>query len=409
MTRSCAIAFLIVLASVPATAKFAGPANAPVERLLANTRAWIKEHPDDATGPYTLARIHYLAFAWRTVEVPALSPGTPGELPSLPTRGRAPPVTGEAIADPSGTLHGHLNASVDNFRKALALAPNNALFHLGLASVSEAALTSGLNLGQQTDAWRDQAIEHYRIAFELSVNDDVNIKFKPLLGLDSLVSFEAGQRFVAMVTARGIHPSERAVVDKVNETVAVLRNKPRGPITPIIFSLERTAPLHELIDSRRAVEFDLDGTQRPQRYPWLQSDTAILVWDPGRQGNITSGHQLFGSVTFQMFWSDGYRALDALDDNRDGKLSGDELKGLAVWRDVDGDGKSRAVEVTLLHDVGVAALSVRGTQHGSVLGSSAGVVMTDGRVLPSYDWMPEPVDDSVRSGFASATRIGHGP
>ena len=42
---------------------------------------------------------------------------------------------------------------------------------------------------------------------------------------------------------------------------------------------------------------------------------------------------MFGSVTWWLFFSDGYRALDTLDDNRDGRLTGSELSGIAVWFD----------------------------------------------------------------------------
>jgi hypothetical protein len=47
------------------------------------------------------------------------------------------------------------------------------------------------------------------------------------------------------------------------------------------------------------------------------------------QREITSALQLFGNVTFWMFWRDGYAAMSALDDNGDGVLSGDNCRG---WR-----------------------------------------------------------------------------
>jgi tetratricopeptide (TPR) repeat protein len=39
--------------------------------------------------------------------------------------------------------------------------------------------------------------------------------------------------------------------------------------------------------------------------------------------------RLFGTVTWWMFWNDGDHALDALDDERDGRLRGAELHGPA--------------------------------------------------------------------------------
>ena len=50
------------------------------------------------------------------------------------------------------------------------------------------------------------------------------------------------------------------------------------------------------------------------------------------------GLQLFGSVTWWLFWEDGYAPLAALDDNHDGRLEGAELKGIAIWFDRNGNG-----------------------------------------------------------------------
>src|SRR5207244_2526964 len=106
-----------------------------------------------------------------------------------------------------------------------------------------------------------------------------------------------------------------------------------------------------------------------------------------------SGVQLFGSVTFQMLWRDGYRALDALDDNRDGRLEGAELDGLAVWFDRNGDGVSQRDEVVPIELLGVKTISVSATGvTGESPMSAAGVTMQDGRVLPTYDWMAEPLN-----------------
>jgi hypothetical protein len=189
------------------------------------------------------------------------------------------------------------------------------------------------------------------------------------------------------VQARGVTDQEKESVAKVMKTIRILDSKHVNAVTPIVFHLEQSRQLEQLLDPARVVSFNLDGTGRPQRYPWVRSDTAILVWDPKHQGHITGGHQLFGSVTFNMFWSDGYRAMDALDDNRDGKLSGAELTGLAVWFDRSQDGVSQAGEVVPIECTGVREMSVRPT-HRDVesLGNSTGLIRNDSAVLPTYDW-----------------------
>jgi hypothetical protein len=197
-----------------------------------------------------------------------------------------------------------------------------------------------------------------------------------------------------MVNARGVRDAEGQTILQMQAAArATLIGKPQ-PITPIIFRLGEavTDGLEALLDSRRTVAFDLDGTTRAQRYDWVRPDTAILVWDPIETGRITSGHQLFGSVSFNMFWFDGYRALDALDDNRDGSISGAELIGLAVWFDRNQDGASQPGEVVPIGNTRVASISVIAfCRDGMSLTNPAGLVTIDGRVLPTYDWTTEPL------------------
>ena len=66
MLRVVMMSLLVLTASHSAWAVFAMPSPAPVDRLIQNTQAYIDEHPDDATGYYTLGRIHYLAFSKST-------------------------------------------------------------------------------------------------------------------------------------------------------------------------------------------------------------------------------------------------------------------------------------------------------------------------------------------------------
>ena len=60
--RVVSVALIVLSFGGPAGAMFALPTPAPIDRLIANTTAYVKEKPNDAHGYYTLARIHYLAF-----------------------------------------------------------------------------------------------------------------------------------------------------------------------------------------------------------------------------------------------------------------------------------------------------------------------------------------------------------
>ena len=132
---------------------------------------------------------------------------------------------------------------------------------------------------------------------------------------------------------------------------------------------------------------------------WGRSRSApsapILVWDPEQSGAITSGRQLFGDATWWMFFRDGYEALDALEDDRNGWLYGAELAGLAIWRDADGDALSGPREVVAFECLGIAALAARpDTIDGLAPGAREGLLLGDGRRLPTWDWVAEPLPET---------------
>jgi hypothetical protein len=120
----------------------------------------------------------------------------------------------------------------------------------------------------------------------------------------------------------------------------------------------------------------------------VSPETAILCWDPAGTGKITSGKQLFGSVTWWMFWRDGYAAMAALDDNHDGWLTRRELSGLALWFDRNQNGVSDPGEVTPIAQTPVTGLATTATSEES--GSphhAAGLRLRDGSTLPTWDWI----------------------
>jgi hypothetical protein len=98
---------------------------------------------------------------------------------------------------------------------------------------------------------------------------------------------------------------------------------------------------------------------------------------------------MIGQRTWSVFWSDGFEAMRALDDNRDGELTGGELGGLAQCRDENRNGVSDPGEVLPANVHGIAALAVRGrTTRPGLITAPAGVRFEDGRTRPLYDWTP---------------------
>jgi hypothetical protein len=167
----------------------------------------------------------------------------------------------------------------------------------------------------------------------------------------------------------------------------MLARVPR-PITPIAIPLSDGATIKTIIDLNAAVPFDADGSGRRRAWTWLTDQAGWLVYDASGRGQITSALQWFGESTFWAFWNNGYEALRALDDNRDGELRGSELRHLAIWHDANHNGRSERGEVLPLARYGIEALSCRflkGDGIYTAAWSDAGVRFAGGRTRPTYD------------------------
>jgi hypothetical protein len=159
-------------------------------------------------------------------------------------------------------------------------------------------------------------------------------------------------------------------------------------VTPIFVSLEPNAKFDELVDENSSVAFDLDGSGRKRPWAWLTPKAGWLVFDPDKTGRIESGLQMFGNVTFWIFWPDGYEALSALDDNGDGLLSGLELRGLAIWKDRNCNGVSDPGEVVPVEALGIQSISCHSqTDANGMRWNSQGVTYTNGPSRATYDWI----------------------
>ncbi len=267
--------------------------------------------------------------------------------------------------------------------------------------------------------WRELATAAYFSAYERARREDVNkerarrerrtFRLPPTGDLRSLTSYEAGQSYLRLVRSRGVRDRlEAQRVQEVELTLKALEEEPRlRMVTPILFALDGPLGLDQLVSAEASVRFDLDGDGLTERWPWVASRTALLVWDPDRTGRVTSGRQLFGSVTWWMFFTNGYEALAVLDDDRDGELAGPELEGLAAWFDRDTDGISDPGEVLPIGELEIEAVAVRPTTE--VEGCPAaplGIRMRDGRWLPTYDWITSPVPETVAEDARRAAGRG---
>jgi len=419
-SRIVIVSFVALLTfAVPcAVAEWIGPDDhVPVERLVDNLNRQLSADPDNAKLLGQIARVHSLAYAldpegfFVQIENPAIiapyefsiGAETPGpadaeenidknlqlyEGPDYEMYPEAKQETTEAGLE-------HLRLAIQYYSRAVALPESMAHHWLGLGYTLLEASRHAEEIAWPFDepnsggagqslkqVYEGRALEAYWKAFELGVRE-----YSPS-------AYEAAVTIRSIIEDRPITTSEDERQQKVIRRYIAAEDaeiaRPR-PITPIIFPLDTVRPLESLLAPEMSVAFDLAGDASGATWPWVRPDTALLVWDPQERGEITSGRQLIGSVTWWLFWNTGYEVLASLDDDGDGWLTGGELAGLAAWQDRNGNAVSDPGEVRPVRAAGIRRIAAR--QTGTVSGmpfAGAGVEFNDGRMLPTYDWIASP-------------------
>lgn len=438
--------FIIGLWTNISEGMFRQPQYIPIERLIENATAYIQQEPNDASGYYTLARIHYLAFVNKAFLVGAFGGSSSNIIPfwwrenylsiarwyeatrialeeygyesttDVPSAlrdefwGRVRAIYDELIRDDwqpeqptTEQLIEHAGAAQWNFFQAAALDPNNGLYYLGQASLGEQYYEFFVETSKSLMSPEIKTIflygvkETYFLAYNLSIQEDLKLEYIPISGFRSIISYEAGNAYVRLwEEAEDQIPTE--VQDRIADikaNLAVIEALPLEGITPIVFSLQENLTLTELLAPKKIVDFDLDGDGVVEKRPWVKPATGFLVWDGDGDGHITNGRELFGSVTWWLFFPNGYRAMDILDDNRDGFLSHGELDGISVWFDRNSNGCSDTGEIVPVIDLGITRIATRpnGFDGKSPMHTS-GLQLKDGRTLPTYDWIAPSVSSS---------------
>lgn len=349
---------LLLLALLTATA-FGRPfipdtLDVPVDKLLAKLEQQAAKAPKDAHLQYLLGRVNAIAYAQNvaTFQVAKNDPDKPWFGPLDP--GYPPD---RVVAKGARK---RLEQALAHYRKAVELDPKDGVARMGLAWCLE----------ESGD--RAQAITQYRKVYaEAKPEGHV---FGP--GIRQ----EAGQRLVALLDPK----KDAAEIAELKKEIARLEAQPRA-VTPVLIPLERGAAFESLVDPGARVRFDLDGSGRKLAWGWTTAKAGWLVYKEPH-----NGLQLFGNVTWWVFWRDGYEAMAALDSDGDGWLRGPELDGISVWCDEDRDGTAQADELKTLPALGIEGLSCQGQPHPDGFPYCPnGVRYTDGTEGPSYDWMPE--------------------
>lgn len=377
---------LVALITAALSAWLADPAGAiylrpelekvPVERLAKNLQDAIDKNPKDAKAVLNLARLHAMAYSLRsdTVEV---NKRTPGEVwfgfepPLVPFRN----VKKSDEKEKLDAAKEHLSKAIKLYEEAIKLSPDDLKAQLGY----------GWLLAQADK--KAEAVTVLRKVIDKAWEKEKDLK---ALGLGGHTITREGAEYLIPLLDMD---KDKEEITKLQERSEQLRKLPR-PVTPIAVPLQSGLSATAIENSAASVAFDADGTGLQKKWTWINDNAAWLVHDPKHTGQVTSALQLFGNVTFWLFWETGYDALAALDDNRDGQLTGNELVGLALWHDANGNGISEPGEVKPLTEYNIVALACgfeRDAGHPDRIAfSRKGVTYKDGTTRPTFDLVLHP-------------------
>ena len=350
--------------------------NVPIERLIKNLTNKYESDPGNNQVLFALARTYGMAFVSQRTEVEVVKDiYSPQLRQEGPWFGFEPHNVPYAVLLDKATKNNqssssnsdYLNKAIELHKKALDKDSDNPLIRIGLAWCLEQS--GKIN----------EAIKEYRNVIQRAWPNEEGQK-----------DVMSGQLFITEEASQYLVPLLDPEKDK-NEILKLKRYQqhfdrlPRA-ITPIVIPLIGDPALGNIIDKENQPFFDLDGSGIPKSWEWIKPNAAFLVFDKHGSGEITSALKMFGNVTFWLFWKNGYEALQALDDNRDGQLTGHELDGLALWQDINQNGISEKGEVRSLAAWGIVRLrcNYQFKEDGTPY-SSSGVLFTTGDIKPSYD------------------------
>ena len=316
-----------------------------------------------------------MAFASKSDRVPVVGAVRPWLGPGVPPYKQFEVrATGDVARQAAARTH--LDRAIARYREALVLAPDHPVATLGLgwaliqAGDRAAAITTLREL--VVEAWSRE--QHGR---------NSSISGSPMHGMPYLTE-EAAAYLIPLLDP----VKDAQEIATLRQRAKVLADRPRW-ITPIAVPLADGLTALDISDAGASVLFDADGSGIPKRWTWIRSNAAWLIYDRRGSARIDSALQLFGSVTFWLFWPNGYHALRALDDNGNGEVSGTELDGLALWHDRNGNGVSERGEVRPLDDWGIVALSTvyghDAAHYDEIAYSPGGIALRDGTRRPTYD------------------------
>jgi tetratricopeptide (TPR) repeat protein len=342
----------------------------PVDRLVKNLEAQVKAKPKDIRLRFNLARVHGMAFASKAGET-SIWRGREDQGAWFGYEPKHVPFRLAKTDDPakSKAAKAQLKLAIQRYKEVLKLDSKHLSANLGYGWCLQQA-------GKE-----EKAITQYRKTIEIGWAKEKE-KHSVGPGWHSVVAEATGY-----LTPFLDPEKDKKELATLKQRIEHMKSIGRA-ITPIAVPLSDDLDVADLADLNARVPFDADGSGERGNWSWITRDAAWLVFDQKGDGQVTSGLQLFGSVTFWLFWNNGYEALATLDDNADDRLDGEELRHLALWRDSNGNGISEPGELTSLGKAGITSLSCRRQSHDSPhckAFSPKGMTLRNGATRPTYD------------------------
>lgn len=379
----------------------------PIERLIQNLERRLSQNTNEASTLYYLARLETMAAVTTVTNIEVF---TKEGIPDF-TYDPGTPRTYELRVDRARefTKAGHWTNSIRYFERTLALLPKSKT-----ADDRELIFPANLGYGWALDqaGKTNEAIKQYRRTVKMAWEKEVGTRPERLINtIQGTINEKKWADWRLRHVLGEISFSQEGIgyllkfLDPVLNAPEIADLKRRQLIlskmirvvSPVIVPITTETALPTLIAPDASVSFDLDGSGLPRRWGWITDRAAWLVWDPRHTGKITSGLQLFGAVTFWIFWRDGYEPMAALDDDGNGVLEGRELEGLALWRDLNSNGLSEPGEVRPLAEWGIVRLQCHPQQNASGLPfHPEGVTFDGGTNRPTYDWSAPLAHEPVR-------------
>ncbi|MBI2263663.1 MAG: hypothetical protein HYU64_00595 [Armatimonadetes bacterium] len=143
---------------------------------------------------------------------------------------------------------------------------------------------------------------------------------------------------------------------------------------PLVLDLNGDGKLS--VDPNKEVQFDLDGDGKKDTVHGWTGEDGFLVHD--YNGGEITGKNLFGPEA-----KNGFEEMKKRDANKDGRLSGEELQSLKVWKDGNADGKVDEGEMKSLQELGITEINVNEEA------KDRGSYLQNGQRTNMFQWWPE--------------------